>query len=102
MRVTRGGLSETGRAAFRLDFADGSSGHFVASLRAAAVLGDMNCDDVLNGGDIDPFFLALGDPAAYAARFPNCDRQNGDINGDGRLDGGDIDPFFQCLGGGCP
>ncbi|MCH8807305.1 MAG: hypothetical protein IH986_14645, partial [Planctomycetes bacterium] len=27
--------------------------------------GDMNCDGALNGGDIDPFFLALGDPAAY-------------------------------------
>ena len=27
---------------------------------AQFVPGDMNCDDVLNGGDIDPFFLALG------------------------------------------
>ena len=69
---------------------------------AGVVLGDMNCDGVLNGGDIDPFFLALGDPAAYATQFPNCDPRNGDINGDGRLDGGDIDPFFQCLGGNCP
>ena len=64
--------------------------------------GDMNCDGALNGGDIDPFFLALGDPAAYAAQFPNCDPLNGDINGDGSLNGGDIDPFFQCLGGNCP
>ena len=69
---------------------------------AQFVPGDMNCDDVLNGGDIDPFFLALGDPAAYAAQFPNCDPMNGDINGDGALNGGDIDPFFQCLGGNCP
>ncbi len=65
--------------------------------------GDLNCDGSFNGGDIDPFFLALGDPAAYALAFPNCDPLLGDMNADGRLDGGDIDPFFACLGGGvCP
>ena len=77
-------------------------------LAAASVLfldharnaGDVNCDGLLNGADIDPFFLALGDPAAYLAQFPNCNPLNGDMNRDGRLDGGDIDPFFQCLGGG--
>jgi hypothetical protein len=67
------------------------------------VLGDMNCDGALNGADIDPFFLALGDPAGYAAQFPNCDINNGDINGDGAVNGADIDPFFECLGSGhCP
>ena len=70
---------------------------------AAFPPGDMNCDGRLDGADIDPFFLALGDPPAYALAFPNCDPLNGDMNGDGRLDGGDIDPFFACLGGGaCP
>ena len=65
--------------------------------------GDMNCDGAFNGGDIDPFFLALGDPAAYTAQFPNCDILLGDMNGDGSVNGGDIDPFFACLGGGaCP
>ena len=64
--------------------------------------GDLNCDGAFNGGDIDPFFLALGDPAAYAIAFPTCEPLLGDMNGDGRLDGGDIDPFFACLGGGCP
>ncbi|MCH8807413.1 MAG: hypothetical protein IH986_15195 [Planctomycetes bacterium] len=65
--------------------------------------GDLNCDGAFNGADIDPFFLALGDPAAYAIAFPNCDPLLGDMNSDGRLDGGDIDPFFACLGGGaCP
>ena len=64
--------------------------------------GDLNCDGAFNGGDIDQFFLALGDPAAYAIAFPNCDPLLGDMNGDGRLDGGDIDPFFACLGGNCP
>ena len=65
--------------------------------------GDLNCDGALNGGDIDPFFLAIGDPAAYAAAFPNCDILQADMNGDGLVNGGDIDPFFECLGAGvCP
>ena len=65
--------------------------------------GDLNCDGRFDGADIDPFFVALADPAAYAALFPDCDLLKGDMNRDGRLDGGDIDPFFACLGGGgCP
>ncbi|MCH8807158.1 MAG: right-handed parallel beta-helix repeat-containing protein [Planctomycetes bacterium] len=66
------------------------------------VYGDLNCDDAFNGADIDPFFLALGDPAAYAMAFPNCDALLADMNADGSVNGGDIDPFFQCLGGACP
>ena len=84
---------------------DRSGGLFVLDVSAAlgGRPGDLNCDGTFNGGDIDPFFLALGDPAAYALAFPNCDPLLGDMNGDGRLDGGDIDPFFECLGGGaCP
>ena len=68
-----------------------------------ALPGDLNCDGAFNGADIDSFFLALGDPAAYGALFPDCDILNGDMNGDGAFNGGDIDPFFACLGGGvCP
>ena len=73
------------------------------SLEVPPHLGDMNCDGVFNGADIDPFFLALGDPAAYAAQFPKCNILNGDMNRDGTLNGGDIDPFFARLGGAsCP
>ena len=55
----------------------------LAGLISTAPAGDLNCDGVLNGADIDPFFLALGNPATYATRFPNCDPLNGDINRDG-------------------
>ena len=66
-------------------------------------LGDLNCDGVFNGADIDPFFLALGDPNGYRVAFAECDPLLGDTNGDGSLNGADIDPFFACLGGGvCP
>jgi hypothetical protein len=65
--------------------------------------GDLNCDGAFNGADIDPFFLALGNPAGYAVQFPNCNIMLGDMNGDGAVNGADIDVFFECLGGGgCP
>ena len=71
-------------------------------LDCTLLLGDLNCDGQLNGGDIDLFFLALGDPGAYLKAFPNCNPLNGDINCDGALNGGDVDFFFACLGaGGC-
>ena len=58
---------------------------------------DMNCDGLVNGADIDPFFEALGDPAAWQAAHPNCPLLCvGDVNFDGRFDGGDIDMFI-CL-----
>ena len=66
------------------------------------ILGDLNCDGSFNGADIDPFFLALGDPVEYAAAFPGCDILLADMNGDGSVNGADIDVFFLCLGGGCP
>jgi 5'-nucleotidase len=60
-------------------------------------VGDMNCDGVFDGFDIDPFVLALTDPAAYAEQFPNCDRMLADINQDGMINGFDIDPFVQSI-----
>ncbi|MGE0481465.1 MAG: hypothetical protein AB7Q17_13435 [Phycisphaerae bacterium] len=61
--------------------------------------GDMNCDGVVNNFDIDPFVLALTDPAAYAAAFPDCDINNADVNDDGDVNNFDIDPFVVLLTG---
>jgi len=60
-------------------------------------LGDLNCDGVINNFDIDPFVLALTDPAGYAQKFPNCNRLLADVNGDGVVDNFDIDPFVKLL-----
>jgi hypothetical protein len=61
--------------------------------------GDTNCDGQVNFGDINPFVLALVDPGAYAAMFPNCNILNGDINADGAVDFRDINPFVAVLSG---
>jgi YVTN family beta-propeller protein len=68
-------------------------------VRFGGLPGDLNCDGVVNGFDIDPFVLALADPAAYAAAYPDCDRLLADINGDGVVNGFDIDPFVLLLTG---
>ncbi len=64
--------------------------------------GDANCSGAVDFFDIDPFLLALFDPPAYAAAFPNCGPANTDVNGDGSLDFFDIDPFLECLFSACP
>ncbi|MEW6252179.1 MAG: C10 family peptidase [Planctomycetota bacterium] len=62
--------------------------------------GDLNCDQVVDFDDINPFVLALANPAGYAAAYPNCNIMNGDINCDGRVDFVDINPFVALLIGG--
>jgi hypothetical protein len=62
--------------------------------------GDRNGDSVVNLGDIDPFVLALSDPAGYRIAFPDCDILDGDCNGDGLVNFADIDPFVALLSGG--
>ncbi|MGE0479603.1 MAG: hypothetical protein AB7Q17_03925 [Phycisphaerae bacterium] len=64
-----------------------------------ALLGDMNCDGMVNNFDIDPFVLALTDPAGYAAAFPSCNINNADANMDGFVNNFDIDPFVAILVG---
>ncbi len=64
---------------------------------------DTNCDGLVNPFDIDPFVLALTDPAAYAAAYPACNPANADVNGDGVANVLDIDAFVDCLlDQGCP
>jgi hypothetical protein len=66
----------------------------------SSLAGDLNCDGVVNFGDINPFVLRLSNPGAYAATYPFCPDANGDINGDGSVNFGDINPFVALLSGG--
>lgn len=62
-------------------------------------VGDLNCDGTVGLADINPFALALADPAGYAAAFPDCERMMADCNGDGTVDVADINPFVLILTG---
>ena len=61
------------------------------------LVGDCNCDGLVNFGDIDPFVSAITDAAGYAAAYPGCDIDAADINGDGLVNYGDIDPFVGLI-----
>ncbi|TWT41966.1 Cortical protein marker for cell polarity [Phycisphaerae bacterium RAS1] len=66
----------------------------------AVVPGDLNCDGAANVLDINPFVLALSNPAAYQQQYPGCPLANGDVNVDGNVDVLDINPFVALLAGG--
>lgn len=59
--------------------------------------GDLNCDGQVNFDDIDPFVLALIDPAEYGEQFPDCDPRQADVDENGVVDFNDIDPFVALV-----
>lgn len=59
--------------------------------------GDVNCDGLVNNFDIDPFIMALLDPAVYQQHYPNCDILNADFDRNGRVENFDIDPFVALI-----
>ncbi len=63
------------------------------------VVGDMNCDGVLDALDAEAMALALADPDGYAAAYPACDINNGDLAPDGLVNGDDVQPFVDALVG---
>jgi len=84
-------------------FLTGDIAVFENKLAPAAPLwnkGDLNCDGVAGLNDVDPFVLALTDPAAYAAAVSGCSPMNADTNPDNRVNFDDIDPFIALSGTG--
>ena len=62
-------------------------------------IGDLNCDNVVDFFDIDPFLLALFNPGLYEVIWFDCNIANGDVNEDGTVDFFDIDAFLAVLFG---
>jgi hypothetical protein len=61
------------------------------------VTGDLDCDGAVTFDDINPFVLALSNPATYEAAYPNCNIWNADCNSDGLVNFDDINPFVWIL-----
>ena len=75
-----------------------SAGYF-QFLRAPCV-GDLNCDGLVDFGDINPFVLYLSNESAWQATYPTCPAVNGDIDADGtygQWSFGDINPFVALM-----
>jgi hypothetical protein len=64
---------------------------------ATYILGDLNCDLIVNGLDIRAFVLAEISPADYAVHYPNCNINAADMNGDGVINLLDRVLFIQAL-----
>lgn len=62
--------------------------------------GDLNCDGVVDFGDINPFVLALTNEPAYVAAYPDCNYLSADCSGNGTVGFDDINPFVATLSGG--
>ena len=60
-------------------------------------LGDMNCDEAVDFGDINPFVTALVGQAGHELRYPGCNWLNGDYNDDASVDFDDIYLFVAAL-----
>lgn len=72
-----------------------------AGIAPGHLAGDMNCDGDVDGADINPFVLALTNPAGFDAAYPDCHQINADCNGDGQVDFADINPFMAMFWGPC-
>ncbi|MEK6642275.1 MAG: hypothetical protein AABZ08_00065 [Planctomycetota bacterium] len=59
--------------------------------------GDMNCDGLVDGRDIQPFLIAVQDPGAYATSYFSCDILNGDMDGNTTVDEFDVPGFVNRL-----
>ena len=78
-------------------YAPGTNGGSAAAWVPEPVPGDMNCDGVIDGRDIQGFTLALTDPGAYEALYLDCTICNADVNGDGVRDMLDVGALVQLL-----
>ncbi len=81
------------------DMAGGRPNGYWARWGPTCRRGDTNCDGAVDAFDIEPFILALTDPAGYGIAFPDCDPLSADANSDGVVDAFDIEPFVALLSG---
>jgi len=61
--------------------------------------GDINCDGVINGLDIQAFVLAALNPALYDQKIPGCDLANADVDSSGVIEPADIAALVPLLSG---
>ncbi len=63
------------------------------------IVGDVNCDGVLNAADATALAFAIANPTGFHAAYPTCDVLRGDLSGDGIVNGVDVQSFVSLLFG---
>ncbi len=97
-QIVKDTADDRGPAGWDEHYGWGRINAFGALLRADPH-GDLNCDGRIDFDDVNPFVLALSDPAAYTAAYPDCPLANADCDGDGAVDFDDVNQFVALLGG---
>jgi hypothetical protein len=93
------GATFSGADQFTYLVSDGRGGFSEATVTIVPVhVGDLNCDGLVDIGDVGPFVEALVNPAAYAGNHPACNIMNADSQLDGLVDGRDIQGFVNLIG----
>lgn len=59
------------------------------------IVGDVNCDGVLNFGDIPAFIAALTNAGNFSTNYPNCNIIAADANADATISVADISAFVE-------
>ncbi len=77
-----------------LTFADANSRELSIYFRLRC---DLNCDDKIDGRDVQIFTLALLNPAQYPTLFPTCLIATADTNNNGAVEPADVPGFVACL-----
>jgi len=93
-----GMFGDVDAAAFTAGFADFGAGFLPGPVAAPAlIIGDLNCDNVVDYLDVPAFVLAITDLPAYYAAYPACDAERADVNGDDLSNGLDVQGFVALL-----
>ena len=93
-------LLPTGGDSWGFDSAESSAPpQLVAWFEVPGIIGDLNCDGLVDQFDVGSFVNALVNPAGYAQNYPECDYLLADCNNDGSVNSLDIDPFIGLLTG---
>lgn len=67
--------------------------------RPAFHAGDMNCDGIVDGLDIEGFARAITDAPGYTAALPSCGYFYADVNADSVVNAADVIPFIELVMG---
>lgn len=76
-----------------------TANYYFARWGPTCALGDMNCDDLVDLSDVEPFIAALLEPSIQDDCTLHTANMNSDVFDDGasRLDGADIAPFVAAV-----
>jgi len=72
-------------------------GYYDGNDADCGVLGDINCDDLLDPADVEAFVLALIDPEGHQTLYGECDILKADFDYNGEVNGSDAQGFIDAL-----